>query len=115
MDFTDLNQEIRTFCEVRDWGQFHTPKDLAIGLTTESNELLEIFRFKDEHEQSTILEDSDKRGDIEDELADVLFFLLRFADLNDIDLEEALATKLEKNRERYPKEEYKSSNRKYNE
>ncbi len=115
MSLEGLNEDVRAFCEARDWTQFHTPKDLAIGLSTESNELLEHFRFKDESEQEELLQDAEKRADVEDELADVLFFLLRFADLNDVDLEDALETKLETNRERYPKDEYQSSNRKYNE
>lgn len=115
MEFDDLNQDIREFCEERDWRQFHTPKDLAIGLSTESNELLELFRFKDQDDQTELLSNPEKSADVEAELADILFFLLRFADLYEIDLETALADKLETNRERYPKEEYKSSNRRYDE
>ena len=115
MEFDDLNADVREFCEERDWEQFHTPKDLAIGLVTESSELVELFRFKNETEQRGLLSDSDRREDIEDELADVLFFLLRFADLYDIDLETALANKMEKNRAQYPEHEYKGSNEKYDE
>lgn len=115
MDIERLNTEVRDFCEARNWKQFHTPKDLAIGLSTESNELLEIFRFKDRDEQDSLLADPNKRNDIEDELADILFFTLRFADLYDVDLEEALESKIEKNRERYPKDEYHESNKKYDE
>lgn len=115
MTLEDLNTEVREFCEERDWSQFHTPKDLAIGLSTESNELLELFRFKDRTDQDEILADSEKRADVEEEIADILFFTLRFADMYDVDLEAALAAKLEKNRSRYPKAEYQSSNKKYNE
>lgn len=115
MQFDELNAEVREFCDAREWEQYHTPKELAIGLTTESSELLELFRFKDREEQTALLDDAERREDVEDELADVLFFLLRFADLHDVDLESALARKLEKNRERYPEKEYKGSNRKYDE
>lgn len=115
VDMEELNSEIREFCEARDWTQFHTPKDLAIGLSTESNELLELFRFKDQEDQDILLMDTERRSEVEDELADILFFLIRFADLHDIDLETAMKTKLEKNRKRYPKDEYQSSNRKYDE
>jgi len=115
MQFDDLSAEIREFCDRREWEQFHTPKDLAIGLSTESGELLEQFRFKNDQEQTALLEDPESREAIEDELADVLFFILRFADLYDIDLESALATKLEKNRARYPEEEYTGTNNKYDE
>lgn len=115
MEFEELNAEIREFCKKRDWEQYHTPKELSIGLVTESSELLELFRFKNSTEQSELLTDATKREAIEDELADILFFLLRFADLHDIDLETALANKIDKNRERYPKDEYKGSNRRHNE
>lgn len=113
MSLRELNDKIREFCEERNWTQFHTPKDLAIGLSTESNELLELFRFKNQDDQVALLQDTETRAEIEDELADSLFFLLRFADLNNIDLEEALTTKLEKNRSRYPVDESHSSNEKY--
>lgn len=115
MQFDELNAEVREFCENREWEQYHTPKDLAIGLVTESSELLELFRFKDRSEQSELVAESGKREDVEDELADILFFLLRYADLYDIDLEAALERKLEKNRQRYPEEKYKGSNKKYDE
>ena len=110
MQFEELNVAVREFCESRDWGQYHTPKDLAAGLVTESSEQLELFRFKGCTEQSELLAESEKREDVEDELADILFFLLRSADLYDIDLEAALERKLKKNRERYPENEYKGSN-----
>jgi NTP pyrophosphatase (non-canonical NTP hydrolase) len=115
MQTDELNTAVREFCERRDWGQYHTPKDLAIGLTTESSELLELFRFKDREEQTDLLESEDSRADVEAELGDILFFLLRYADLYDIDLEAALERKLETNRERYPANEYQGSNKKYDE
>lgn len=113
MSLRELNNKIREFCEERNWTQFHTSKDLAIGLSTESNELLELFRFKNQDDQVALLQDTETRAEIEDELADSLFFLLRFADLNNIDLEKALTTKLEKNRSRYPVDESHSSSEKY--
>jgi NTP pyrophosphatase (non-canonical NTP hydrolase) len=113
MQFEDLNEDVRTFCEARDWGQYHTPKELSIGLVTESSELLEQFRFKNEAEQHDILAEAETRKAVEAEVADVLFFLLRFADLYDIDLETALRQKLDVNRQRYPEDEYKGSNKKY--
>lgn len=115
MQFDELNVEVREFCEARDWGQYHTPKELAIGLVTESSELLELFRFKKRTEQSDLLAEGEKREEVEDELADILFFLLRYADVYDIDLESALERKLEKNRHRYPENEYEGSNKKYDE
>lgn len=115
MSVDDLHTDVREFCEKRDWEQYHTPKELAIGMVTESSELLEQFRFKSRSEQSDLVTDSSSAEAIEDELADVLFFVLRFADLYDIDLDEALRSKLEKNRARYPVSEYKGCNKKYDE
>lgn len=115
MSLEELNAEVREFCQQRNWEQFHTPKELSIGLSTESNELLQLFRFKTESQQQELLEDSERREEIEEELADVLFFLLRFGDLYDVDLEDALTRKVEKNRERYPVKQYKGSNDRHDE
>ena len=73
----DLEQRIKKFCEERDWNQFHNPKDLAIGISTEANELLSLFRFKNNEEMKAMFDNPVKREDIEDETADVFFFLLR--------------------------------------
>jgi NTP pyrophosphatase (non-canonical NTP hydrolase) len=111
-ELTDL---VRSFCEERDWDQFHNPKDLAIGISTEANELLDIFRFKSEKDIQQLFLDTDKREHIEEEIADVLFFVLRFAQMNHIDLQKALQMKIEKNALKYSVESSKGSNRKYNE
>ena len=110
----ELMKQVQEFCEARDWDQFHNPKDLAIGLSTESNELLDIFRFKTEEQMNKIM-NSSKREHVEEELADVFFFVLRFAQMNNIDLSEVLTKKITKNNEKYPVEKAKGSNEKYNE
>lgn len=111
----DLIEKIKIFCEERDWNQFHNPKDLAIGISTESGELLDIFRFQKEDQIEELFKDKKKREHIEEELADVLFFVLRFAQMNDIDLNHALETKIKKNAEKYPIQLSKGTNKKYNE
>ncbi len=110
-----LENVVKEFCEIRDWNQYHNPKDLAIGISTEANELLELFRFKTDNEIDTIMKNSDKMEDIENELADIFFFILRFAQLNKIDLETVLKRKLKLNNEKYPAKLSKGSNKKYNE
>ena len=110
-----LTEKIKQFCEDRDWDQFHTPKDLAIGLVTEASELLDIFRFMDDGSCRAFFEDSNKREDIEDEVADIFFFLLRFCQLNDIDLKSSLDRKILKNGKKYPLDKSKGSNKKYSE
>jgi len=110
-----LREQVRIFCEDRDWDQFHGPKDLAIGVITEASELLERFRFLDEDASQKALTDDRQRSRIGDELADVLFFLLRFADRFDFDLDDALRRKMAMNAKNYPVNKARGSNRKYSE
>jgi len=97
-----LHAAVRSFCGARGWDRYHTPQALAVGFTTEAAELLQEFRFLDPDEQVALFNDPDDREAVEDECADVLFFLLRLADRHDIDLEAALLRKLDKNAEQYP-------------
>lgn len=108
-----LQKLVSDFCEVRDWTQFHTLKDLTIGLSTESNELLQLFRFKSEAESLALLKTQPDK--IQDELADVFYYLLRIADLYDLDLEACLRAKMEKNEAKYPVASSKGNNLKYDE
>ena len=107
-----LKNQVREFCEARDWDQFHGAKDLAIGLVTESSELLELFRFKDKSEVEAQFQNSEERIAIEEEMSDVFFFLLRLAQRYDIDLVSASLKKMEKNAKRYPVEEFRGKNHK---
>ncbi len=111
----ELIEKVQSFCEERDWDQFHNPKDLAIGISTEANELLDIFRFKSLEDIEELFRNPDKREHVEEEIADVLFFVLRFAQRNDIDLRSALEMKLQKNALKYTVEVSRGKNNKYNE
>lgn len=103
MDKLDaMTEQVRDFCDARDWRKYHTPKELAIGMATESSELLQLFRFMSDERIAEMFEETEQRQAIEDEVADTLLFLLRFADLNEIDLPAALSSKLKRNGERYP-------------
>lgn len=97
-----LKEEVKDFCTKRDWDEPHNPKDLAIGAVTEASELLEIFRFCSQEASFDKLKHPETRQEIADELADILCFLLRFAQLYKIDLTEALKEKLKKNAIKYP-------------
>ena len=110
----DLKNLVKTFCEQRDWDQFHNPKELAIGISTEANELLQIFRFKNEEQMKELMA-SNKKNEIQEELADVVYFALRFTQMNDIDLSSAIIDKIEKNNAKYPVDKAKGCNKKYNE
>lgn len=111
----ELQNQVQKFCEDRDWDQFHSPKELAIGLVTESSELLELFRFLDEAQVQDLLKNPSKKEDVEDELADILFFLLRFSQLYKVDLQKAIKNKIKKTALKYPVEKAKGKNLKYDE
>lgn len=104
---------VQKFCEDRDWDQFHGPKDLAIGIVTEAAELLDHFRFMTEAEAREYLTKPKKRLEVEDEVADTLFMLLRFAQMCDVDLTKALKRKMIRNNKNYPVHKSKGSNKKY--
>lgn len=111
----ELKAMVKKFCEAREWDEFHCPKNLAAGLVTEASELLQIFRFKNDEEVVEMMKDERYLTMIRDELSDVFYFVLRFAQRNDIDLASSLKEKLRKNDIRYPVETSKGSNRKYDE
>lgn len=94
---------VRIFCAERGWDPYHGPKDLAIGLVTEASELLEVFRFVPESELPAKMANEQTRTEIADELADSLYFILRFAQLYNFDLSKCLADKLIKNKKKYPR------------
>ncbi len=110
-ELTDLRDELRAFAVERDWDQFHSPKNLASALTVEAAELLEPFQWLTE-EQSRNLSDK-QRCAVMDELADVQIYLIRLADKLDVDLLQAVRTKMVRNAERYPATIFKGSARKY--
>jgi NTP pyrophosphatase (non-canonical NTP hydrolase) len=109
-DLEAFGEDVRSFCEERDWSQFHTPKDLAIGLTTEASELLELFRFLDEQDIQARLGDQAFAEEVEDEIGDVVFFLVRLCQVLDLDPVEVAQAKLAKSREKYPADEYEGDN-----
>lgn len=111
----ELKEKVKKFCDERDWDQFHNAKDLAIALSIESSELLEHFRWKNAEEVENLIKDIKKREEISDEMADILYFLLRIAQMNNIDLSDALERKIKKNEVRYSVDKFKGSNKKYNE
>ena len=110
----EIKKVVQQFCEDRDWDQFHNPKELAIGISTEANELLQLFRFKSEEDMNRLM-NSDRKTEVEEELADIFYFVLRFAQMNNIDLSAAVKKKIDKNNTKYPVDKVKGCNKKYNE
>ena len=111
----EIKQIIKQFCEERDWDQFHNAKDLAIGVSTEASELLEHFRFKPEKEVEEMFKNEKKRTEIAEEMADVLYFLLRLAQRYNIDLSNEFEQKMKKNAIKYPVDLVKGKNKSYKE
>lgn len=109
----DLTAEIRAFRDARDWLQFHNPKELAVAITAEAGELLQHFVWQNPEQSEQRV--SDRRAEIESEIADVAILLFELADNSSIDLAAAMRAKLARNEERYPVAKAKGSNKKYNE
>lgn len=95
-----LRQRIREFAEARAWERYHTPKNLVMALSVEASELLEPFQWLTA-EQSLDLSPEQHEA-VRQEIADVLIYLTRLADLLDIDLLDAAAAKLAINARKYP-------------
>ncbi len=106
-DIELILEELRKFNRERDWDQFHNGKDLAIGLSVESAELLECFLWKAPEEAKT-----DK---IREELADVLNYAFQMADKYNLDIKDIMLEKIRRNAEKYPVEKAKGTAKKYNE
>lgn len=114
IDLEKLNTEIETFINERDWDKFHSVKNLSMGLSVECSELLEIFQWMPEDESNQIKNDPKTFTQVEDELADIFYFLNRLVNKTGVDLESAVLRKLQKNREKYPIEKSKGNSKKYN-
>jgi len=112
-DLQRMQEEVRRFCEERQWDRFHSAKDLAIGIAVEAAELLELFRFLSPDEVEEMMRRKADRRRVADEMADILAFLLRLAQRYRIDLEKAFADKMDDNRRKYPVERARGTNRKY--
>ncbi len=100
----EMKKALREFVAERDWEHFHTPKDLAIAISTEAAEVLEHFRFRNEKELESYLAEEENKRELGYEMADVLSFLVRLSDVTGIDLAAALEEKMKKNSKRYPVE-----------
>ena len=108
-----LRDHLRIFAKDRDWDQYHTPKNLSMALIAEAAELVEHFQWV-EGDQSHLLENKTRRS-VEEELADILIYLVRISDKLEIDLYEAAERKLEINAKKYPADKVRGSAKKYTE
>lgn len=117
MQKQDSLQQLRTrinqFVDARDWAQFHTPKNLAMAMIVEAAELVEHFQWDTPVESQQL--SAEKREAVSHELADTFVYLLRIAEVLNIDLIDAANQKIDLNALKYPVEKAKGSNAKYTE
>jgi len=97
MNFNKINDEVSKFVKERKWEKYHSPKNLSMALSVEASELVEIFQWKNDQDIS----DADKNK-VEDEIADIFFYLIRLSQKMNIDIEKSFYKKLEKNKIKYP-------------
>ena len=108
-----LQQAVARFALERDWDRFHSPKNLAMALAAEAGELLELFQWLSEAESREAARDPATARAVRDEMADVLVYLVRLAAVLEVDLDEALRSKLASNAAKYPVALARGNARKY--
>lgn len=106
----DIVSKIEEFVEQRDWKQYHNPKDLAISISLEASELLELFQWKSSEESVKKYPE-----ELKEELADILIYCIQFASIMGYDIEDIITSKLKSNAEKYPVELVKGKKEKYTE
>ena len=103
-------KQVLKFRDDRDWKQFHNPKDLAISISLEAAELLEVFQWS-----GVDVSNNGKLDKIKEELADVVNYCILMADACNLDLDEIVQEKVKRNSEKYPVDKAKGSSKKYTE
>ena len=98
----DLKRLVVRFAEERDWGRFHTPKNLAASVAIEAAELLERFQWLTPEESVAVKDDPEALNAVAEEIADVASYLLNLCDKLGVDFASAFAAKMRKNAEKYP-------------
>ena len=96
----ELTERLREFAARRGWEEYHTPKNLVMALCGEAGELIEHFQWLTPAESKAIM--AGKAAEVEDELADVLIYLVRLADVLGVDLIKAAHAKIDRNELRFP-------------
>ena len=107
LDIPALQQALRHFAAERDWNQIHSPKNLAMALSVEAAELVEIFQWLTETQSAAL--DARTRAAVAEEIADVQIYLARLADRLDIDIPQAVDDKLALNARKYPADQVRGS------
>lgn len=107
LDISALQELLRRFAAERDWEQFHSPKNLAMALSVEAAEIVEIFQWLTETQSAS--PDAATRAAVAEEIADVQIYLARLADQLDINIPEAVDRKMSINIQKYPADQVRGS------
>jgi NTP pyrophosphatase (non-canonical NTP hydrolase) len=113
IDVKNLAASLQRFADDRDWQQFHSPKNLLLALTGEVGELCEVFQWMSEADSVAAAKHPSTAQAVKDELADVLMYLVRLSSVLEVDLNEAVTSKLALNEQKYPVDKAKSTSKKY--
>ena len=103
----EIKSLVDSFVDERDWQQFHSPKNLAMSISIEASELMEIFQWLSLEQAKEVMKEGEQRQHAIEEIADVLIYGIAFCIRNDIDVSDAIKDKMKKNIEKYPVEKYK--------
>ena len=105
----ELRRLLAEFVAEREWQKYHDPKNLSMAIAIETAELMEHFQWARNEELPELLADSDRRQEIAEEIADIACFLLSLANALNLDLSETIKMKLEKNRAKYPADQFRGN------
>ena len=114
MNIKKIQQRLENFSKIRDWEQFHNPKNLAMALSVEVSELVEIFQWSN-NGGLTEIKDPKKRDRIKEEIADIFIYLIKISNKLDLDIEQIINQKIDRNEKKYPVEKSKGNSLKYTE
>lgn len=115
LNLEKLHGRIQKFSKDRNWDQFHSMKNLSMALNVEASELSEIFQWMSEEDSNQIMQNPEKFQAFKEEVADVLIYLLRLSYKTNLNLEEVVMMKMDKNEKKYPVELAFGNSKKYDE
>jgi NTP pyrophosphatase (non-canonical NTP hydrolase) len=100
--FSQLRDEIQQFVQERDWGKYHTPKNLGMSIAIEAAEIMEHFQWYSSQKSVDLVRQPEIKKLVAEELADVIIYCLALADQTEIDISSAVRSKMKRNRDRFP-------------
>jgi NTP pyrophosphatase (non-canonical NTP hydrolase) len=100
--FSQLRDEVQQFVQERDWGKYHTPKNLGMSIAIEAAEIMEHFQWYSSQKSVDLVRQPEIKKLVAEELADVIIYCLALADQTEIDISSAVRSKMKRNQDRFP-------------